>query len=65
MMHNAFGVEKSSNASIYNSLLGAYEPGEVAAQLQAASLSHLAIEVISDRHFMVWGAVGSDPSGRL
>jgi SAM-dependent methyltransferase len=47
----------------YNSLLAAFRPGEVQAQLQVAGLSHLPIEVISDRHFIVWGSVagGSRP----
>ena len=40
----------------YNSLLAAYRPREVEVQLKVAALSHLAIEVISDRHFIVWGS---------
>jgi hypothetical protein len=42
-----------------NSLLAAYRPEEIKAQLQAARLSHLAIEVISDRHFIVWGSMAA------
>ena len=41
----------------YNSLRAAYRPGEIEAQLHAAALSHLAVEVISDRHVIVWGSV--------
>ncbi len=43
----------------YNSLLAAYRPSEVREQLRGASLSHLEIEVVSDRHFIVWGPIGS------
>ena len=43
----------------YNSLLAAYRPSEVREQLRRASLSHLEIEVVSDRHFIVWGPIGS------
>ncbi len=46
-------------ADFYNSLLAAYRPGEVEAQLQVAGLSHLTIEVISDRHFIVWGTAAA------
>ncbi|NJK41840.1 MAG: class I SAM-dependent methyltransferase [Acaryochloridaceae cyanobacterium SU_2_1] len=39
----------------FNSLLAAYQIDEVQAQLQAAQLSDLAAQIISDRHFIVWG----------
>lgn len=39
----------------YHSLLAAYRPAEVAAQLAAAGLAHLRVERVSDRHLMVWG----------
>ncbi len=39
----------------HHSLLAAYRPDEVAAQLAAAGLAHLRIEQVSDRHLMVWG----------
>lgn len=39
----------------YHSLLAAYEPDEVLAQLQATGLARLQLEVISDRHWLVWG----------
>jgi hypothetical protein len=45
-----------------NSLLAAYRPTEVQSQLQAVGLDHLTLEVISDRHFIVWGLVGKDES---
>jgi SAM-dependent methyltransferase len=48
----------------YNSLCAAYRPDEVAAQLKTTALSHLVIEVISDRHLIVWGTVEIDRSVR-
>jgi len=43
----------------YNSLLAAYRPSEVREQLEGASLGHLEVEVVSDRHLIVWGPIGS------
>jgi len=39
----------------YNSLLAAYREPEVRAQLRDAGLGHLSVELISDRHMVVWG----------
>lgn len=39
----------------FNSLLAAFTPREVEAQLRAAGLGHLTVEVISDRHLVVFG----------
>ncbi|HEY9148868.1 MAG TPA: class I SAM-dependent methyltransferase [Gammaproteobacteria bacterium] len=39
----------------YNSLLAAFTPAEVEAQLAEAGLSHLKVEVVSDRHLIVSG----------
>ena len=39
----------------YNSLLAAFEPGEVRAQLEAAGLGHFSVEEASDRHLVVRG----------
>jgi trans-aconitate methyltransferase len=39
----------------YHSLRAAYEPAEVREQLAEAGLVDLALEVVSDRHFIVWG----------
>jgi trans-aconitate methyltransferase len=44
----------------YNSLRAAYRPEEVRVQLADAGLGHLALEVISDRHFVVWGRLPLD-----
>lgn len=43
----------------FNSLLAAYRPSEVEEQLKRAGLDQLSLEVVSDRHFIVWG-VGAD-----
>jgi ubiquinone/menaquinone biosynthesis C-methylase UbiE len=39
----------------YHSLLAAYRPEEIEAQLVTAGMSHLDLEVISDRHWLVSG----------
>lgn len=39
----------------FNSLLAAFEPGEIKEQLEQSDLDHLDIEVISDRHVIVFG----------
>ena len=39
----------------HNSLLAAFEPDEVRAQLQDAGLDRLQVEVVTDRHLIVWG----------
>lgn len=38
-----------------NSLLAAFRPDEVRAQLRAAGLAHLRVEIASDRHLIVFG----------
>jgi ubiquinone/menaquinone biosynthesis C-methylase UbiE len=39
-----------------NSLFAAYRPEEVRLQLEQVGLGHLRLEIVSDRHFVVWGA---------
>jgi len=39
----------------YNSLLAAYIPDEIRHQLKTTGLDYLTIEVVSDRHLLVWG----------
>jgi SAM-dependent methyltransferase len=39
----------------YNSLLAAYRIDEIQAQLQEAQLEYLEMQVVSDRHFILWG----------
>ncbi|MFW2403553.1 MAG: class I SAM-dependent methyltransferase [Gammaproteobacteria bacterium] len=41
----------------FNSLLAAFEVDELRAQLDRAGLGDLPIEVVSDRHVIVWGRV--------
>ena len=41
----------------HNSLLAAFNPAEVRAQLQAADLHELEVTIISDRHLLVSGRV--------
>jgi SAM-dependent methyltransferase len=43
----------------YNSLLAAYRPEEVRGQLAAAGLGDLTLEVVSDRHGIVWGRISA------
>ena len=42
----------------YNSLLAAFEPEEIEAQLADAGLTELSVEKISDRHLVVFGVKG-------
>lgn len=42
----------------YNSLLAAFEPGEIREQLARAGLTGLAVEQVSDRHLAVRGHLG-------
>ena len=39
----------------FNSLLAAYRPGEIAAQLARVNLSGLQVEAVGDRHVVVYG----------
>jgi len=41
----------------YNSLCAAYRPDEVRQQLVGARLDHLDLDVVSDRHLIVWGSL--------
>ena len=41
----------------YNSLLAAFEPGEVRGQLEAAGLGYFSVEEASDRHLVVRGRI--------
>ena len=41
----------------YRSLLAGYQPDEVRQQLVAAGLPQLTLEVVTDRHFVVWGSL--------
>lgn len=39
----------------YNSLLAAFSIEEIQEQLKTSGLEYLAVEIVSDRHFIVWG----------
>jgi ubiquinone/menaquinone biosynthesis C-methylase UbiE len=41
----------------YNSLLAAFTPAEIRKQLRRAGLSSLEVEIVSDRHLLVFGRV--------
>lgn len=51
----AAGEPEILRRDFYNSLLAAFEPCEVEAQLAAAGLEGLSVAVISDRHLVVHG----------
>ncbi|MBI4847942.1 MAG: class I SAM-dependent methyltransferase [Nitrospirae bacterium] len=39
----------------FNSLLAAYSVEEIQQQLEAMDLDHLTIDIVSDRHVLIWG----------
>lgn len=57
----AGGEPEVLRTDFFNSLLAAYRPTELRTQLERARLGHLRLEVVSDRHFIVWGLVHEDP----
>ena len=62
---NAADEPEILRADFFNSLLAAYRPAEIQSQLQSAGLGHLNLEVVSDRHFIVWGQVrGNEPGNQ-
>jgi ubiquinone/menaquinone biosynthesis C-methylase UbiE len=54
----AAGEPEVLRRDFYSSLLAAFEPREVKAQLAVAGLEGLSVEVISDRHLVVCGTMG-------
>ncbi len=54
---NAGGEPEVLKTDFYNSLLAAFTPAEVEAQLAAAGLSHFVVQTVSDRHMMVSGVI--------
>ncbi len=54
----ASGEPDILRADFYNSLLAAFEPGEVTEQLKEAGLTGLSVGVVSDRHMIISGRVG-------
>ncbi len=57
---HAAGEPEILRRDFFNSLLAAYRPEEVAVQLRQARLD-LAIEVVSDRHMLIFGRMPSGP----
>ena len=57
----AAGEPEVLRTDFFNSLLAAYRPDEIRTQLRCAGLDHLQLEVVSDRHFIVWGSMDSKP----
>lgn len=53
------GEPEILQTDFFNSLLAAFEPQEITAQLAMASLSQLQSEIVSDRHIIVWGPITS------
>lgn len=53
--HHAAGEPDILRRDFYNSLLAAFTPDEVQAQLNTAGLQGLRLEQISDRHLLVYG----------
>ncbi len=41
----------------YNSLLAAFEPDEIKEQLKQENLDYLNVEIVSDRHLLIWGTM--------
>ncbi len=54
----AAGEPEVLREDFYNSLLAAFTPGEVAAQLREAGLADLRVQAVSDRHLIAWGRAG-------
>ena len=52
---HAAGEPEVLRRDFYNSLLAAFEPDEIRAQLAAAGLDQLSVEEISDRHLVIRG----------
>jgi SAM-dependent methyltransferase len=59
---HAAGEPEVLRRDFYNSLLAAYTPEEVRAQLARAGLGALAVEVVSDRHWIACGDAAPDPA---
>jgi SAM-dependent methyltransferase len=52
---HAAGEPEVLRRDFYNSLLAAFEPGEVRLQLEAAGLGHFLVAQVSDRHLVIRG----------
>ena len=54
---HAEGAPEQMRKDFFNSLLAAYRPEEVRTQLDNAGLSQLRVEVVSDRHMVIFGSI--------
>lgn len=54
---HAAGAPPILQRDFLHSLHAAYQPDEVRAQIAAAGLAPLAVELVSDRHWIAWGVV--------
>lgn len=52
--HHAEGAPEVLRRDFYNSLLAAYRPDEVRAQLREGGLADMTVERVSDRHWIAW-----------
>lgn len=60
VLHYADGEPQILKRDFYHSLCAAYRPDEIHAQLRATGLArHLQMEVVSDRHLVIWGQLVS------
>jgi len=57
----AAGEPEILRRDFYGSLLAAYTPTELETQLRHADFSHLRLEIVSDRHFVVSGRIDGVP----
>ncbi len=51
----AAGEAEILKRDFYRSLLAAYREDEIQSQIQEAGLNQLSVEVVSDRHMIIWG----------
>ncbi len=54
---HAAGAPVLMQRDFFHSLCAAYRPAEVVAQLEASGPAGFALEVVSDRHWIVWGRI--------
>ncbi len=52
---HAQGAPEAMREDFFNSLLAAFRPEEVVGQLELAGLSRLRVEVVSNRHMVIYG----------
>lgn len=60
---HAAGAPMLMQRDFLHSLCAAYRPEEIRAQLEASGPAGLALEVVSDRHWIVWGRIRGSRAG--